>query len=144
MAKNKVAQRCVAAFVIVFPALLGLTQPAQAQRMGQYLLLFRDKIGTPFRIDQPGQFLSARSVARRQRQQIAVTERDLPVSPTYVQGLRQAGARVLYTSRWLNAALVEATAAQLPALLALTYVQGLETGRLLNNARLAPGSPASA
>lgn len=117
--------------------MLLVAETAQAQRIGQYLLLFRDKTGTPFRVSQPEQFLAARSVARRQRQHIAITDRDLPVSPTYVQGLRQAGAKVLYTSRWLNAALIEATTAQLPALLALPYVQGLETGRVLNNARLA-------
>lgn len=112
--------------------LLG-ARPVQAQRLGQYLLLFRDKANTPFTTSQPTQFLSARSVARRQRQGIPVTSRDLPVTPTYVQGLRQAGARVLYTSRWLNAALVEAHSALLPTLLALPYVQGLETGRVLNN-----------
>lgn len=136
MAWNNTAQLRVVAILLVLLIACCAAGTAQAQRVGQYLLLFRDKAGTPFRIDQPGQFLSARSVARRQRQQIAVTERDLPVSPTYVQGLRQAGARVLYTSRWLNAALVEVTAAQLPALLALPYVQGIETGRVLNNARL--------
>lgn len=141
MARNNPAQLRVAAPFVILSALLALTQPVQAQRVGQYLLLFRDKAGTSFRTDQPIQFLSARSVARRQRQQIPITERDLPVSPAYVQGLRQAGARVLYTSRWLNAALVEATTTQLPTLLALPYVQGLETGRVLNNARLAPAGP---
>ncbi len=116
--------------------LLAVAAPATAQRTGQYLLLFRDKTATPFRVDQPEKFLSARAILRRQKQQIPVSNRDLPVVPAYVQGLRQAGARVLYTSRWLNAALVEATAAQLPALLALPYVGGLETGRVLNNARV--------
>lgn len=141
MARNNTAQLRVAASILFFLASVCAAQLAQAQRAGQYLLLFRDKAGTSFRTDQPAQFLSARAVVRRQRQRIAITERDLPVSATYVQGLRQAGARVLYTSRWLNAALVEATAAQLPALLALPYVKGLETGRVLNNARLAPTSP---
>ncbi|WP_375448007.1 S8 family serine peptidase [uncultured Fibrella sp.] len=135
MARNNPAQLLVAATLMLICA-LSAANPARAQRASQYLLLFRDKVGTSFQIDKPETFLSPRSVARRQRQQIAITERDLPVSATYVQGLRQAGARVLYTSRWLNAALVEATAAQLPALLALPYVQGLETGRVLNNARL--------
>ncbi|MEZ0609375.1 S8 family serine peptidase [Fibrella sp. WM1] len=118
--------------LLLLMLLLG-ARPMQAQRPGQYLLIFRDKANTPFSVSQPTQFLSARSVARRQRQGIAITSRDLPVTPAYVQGLRQAGARVLYTSRWLNAALVEANSALLPTLLALPYVQGLETGRVLNN-----------
>lgn len=113
--------------------LLLMARPTQAQRLGQYLLLFRDKANSPFTTSQPTQFLSARSVARRQRQGIAISNRDLPVSPTYLQGLRQAGARVLYLSRWLNAALIEVPVGTLPTLLALPYVQGLETGRVLNN-----------
>lgn len=136
MAQNNITQLRVAAFLFTVCSLIGTINPALAQRSGQYLLLFRDKASTSFRTDKPEAFLSQRSIDRRQRQHIAITERDLPVSSAYVQGLRQAGARVLYTSRWLNAALVEATAAQLPALLALPYVQGLETGRVLNNARL--------
>ena len=136
MVRNNTAQLRVAAFLIVLLVSLLTAKMASAQRKGQYLLLFRDKTGTPFQIAQPDKFLSARAVLRRQQQQISVTERDLPVVPTYVQGLRQAGATVLYTSRWLNAALVESTAAQLPALLAMPYVKGLETGRVLNNARL--------
>jgi serine protease AprX len=118
--------------ILVLWLLLGLLQ-AHAQRLGQYLLVFRDKAGTSFNTGQPEQFLSARAVARRQRQGIAIRERDLPPTGTYVQGLRNAGGRVLYTSRWLNAALVEATAAQVQTMLALPYVARLETGRVLNN-----------
>lgn len=111
-------------------------ESAWAQRPGLYLLRFRDKVDTPFRTGQPEQFLSARSISRRQRQGIAVTERDLPVNPVYVQGLRQAGAKVVYTSRWLNAALVEIATTGLAPLLALSYVAGQETGRVLNNVRI--------
>ena len=136
MAQNRLFQRRVAASLSLLFLLFFSPKTAQAQRVGQYLLLFRDKAGTSFRTDRPEQFLSARSVARRQRQSIATSERDLPVTSAYTDGLRRAGARVLYTSRWLNAALVEAFPAQLPALLALPYVRGLETGRVLNNARL--------
>ena len=136
MAQNRLFQHHIAASLALLFLLFFGPKTAQAQRMGQYLFLFRDKAGTSFRTDRPEQFLSARSVARRQRQGIVTTERDLPVTPAYTDGLRRAGARVLYTSRWLNAALVEALPAQLPALLALPYVRGLETGRVLNNARL--------
>ncbi|MBO0948516.1 S8 family serine peptidase [Fibrella forsythiae] len=138
MEQNKATPLRIKSFLLGLALLCGVAQTAQAQRVGQYLLLFRDKAGTPFQTNQPEKFLSPRSVLRRQRQRISITERDLPVSPTYVQGLRTAGANVLYTSRWLNAALVEASMAQLSALLALPYVQGLETGRVLNNARLTP------
>ena len=130
MAKNKWLIVCLLA-VAFWP-----TGSVWAQRPGLYLLRFRDKIGTPFRTHQPEQFLSARAISRRQRQGIAVTERDLPVVPAYVQGLRQAGAKVVYTSRWLNAALVEIATTNLAPLLALPYIEGRETGRVLNNVRI--------
>jgi serine protease AprX len=119
-------------FLLVGLLLLGQA-PARAQRLGQYLIVFRDKAGTSFTTNQPDKFLSARAITRRQRQGITITERDLPPTGTYVQGLRTAGAKVLYTSRWLNAALVEATAAQVNTILALPYVLRTETGRVLNN-----------
>ncbi|MBO0938723.1 S8 family serine peptidase [Fibrella sp. HMF5335] len=130
MAKNN--------WLIICLLLIGVwsAESAWAQRPGLYLLRFRDKTGTPFRTDQPERFLSARAISRRQRQGIAITERDLPVNPAYVRGLQQAGANVVYTSRWLNAALVEVATTRLAPLLALPYVAGLETNRVLNNVRI--------
>ncbi len=115
--------------------LLGqLTGFGQSTR--KYLVLLRDKAGTPYSISQPGQFLSQRAVLRRQKQNIAVQERDLPVNPAYVKGIQQAGASVWYTSRWLNAVLIEGNDATLTAVQALPFVKGLEFGRSLANARI--------
>ncbi|MDX1628738.1 MAG: S8/S53 family peptidase, partial [Fulvivirga sp.] len=41
-------------------------------------------------------------------QGIDITPQDLPVSPTYVQGVKDAGGEVFYTSKWFNAALIQA------------------------------------
>lgn len=102
----------------------------------KYLVLLKDKAGTPFTVDKPEAFLSKRSIERRQRQGIAVTSRDLPVNPSYVTQIRQTGAKVWYTSRWLNAVLVEATSAQLTAVRNLAFVTGTEFNRALFSARL--------
>lgn len=107
----------------------------QAQT-AKYLVLLKDKTGTPFTTDKPTAFLSQRSVDRRTRQGIAVTSRDLPVNPTYVTQIRQTGAKVWYASRWLNAVLVEATSVQMTAIRALSFVAGTEFNRALSNARL--------
>ncbi len=121
--------------------LLGL-QPGFGQRPGKYLVLLRDKAGTPYSLDQPGRFLSSRSVLRRQKQAIPLRERDLPVNPSYVTQIREAGAKIWFTSRWLNAVLVEADKAVIDRLQALPVVKGLEFGRSLANARLdAPSQP---
>ncbi|RZK63017.1 MAG: hypothetical protein EOO59_00950, partial [Hymenobacter sp.] len=89
----------------------------------KYLVYFRDKAASPYSITQPQQFLSARSLARRTKQNIAIKPRDLPVNPSYVAQLRAvAGTQVWYTSRWLNAAVVVCDEALLPTLLALPCV----------------------
>lgn len=103
----------------------------------KYLVLFKDKTGTPFTIDQPQQFLSPRSISRRAKQKIAITSRDLPVNPSYLAQIRQTGAKVWYSSRWLNAALVEANTSQLAAIQQFSFYKGIEFGKILANARVA-------
>lgn len=119
--------------------LIGLLLLSQLPGFGQttrkYLVLLRDKTGTPYRVDRPDQFLSQRSILRRQKQAIPVLERDLPVNPTYVTQIQQAGAKIWYTSRWLNAVLVEATDAAIATIQTLPIVKGLEFGGSLANAR---------
>ena len=109
---------------------------ASKAQNAKYLVLLKDKTGTTFTTDKPEVFLSKRSVERRMRQGIKVSTRDLPVNPTYVAQLRQTGAKIWYTSRWLNAVLVEGTAAQLTTIRGLAFVSGVEFNRPLANARL--------
>lgn len=106
------------------------------QTTRKYLVLLRDKTGTPYSISRPEQFLSQRAIQRRQKQNIAVGERDLPVSPAYVAQIRQTGATVWYSSRWFNAVLVDATEATIAAVQQLPFVKGLEFGRSLTGARV--------
>ena len=116
--------------------LLALIQlSAFGQTTRKYLVLLRDKANTPYSISRPEQFLSQRSILRRQKQNITIQERDLPVNPAYVTQLQQAGAKVWFTSRWLNAVLVEANDATITAVQKLPFVKGLEFSRSLSNAR---------
>ena len=104
--------------------------PAAAQgTVRRHLVYFRDKAGTPYSVAQPEAFLSARAVARRTRQGIAILPRDLPVSPAYVAQLRAVSGRpqVLYTSRWFNAALVSCDSATLARISVLPVVRGAAT-----------------
>lgn len=127
-------------FIGIFCLLTASIAPAQtAQR---YLVVLRDKANSPFSTSRPEQFLSARAVTRRAKQNIALTERDLPVNPAYVSQIRAAGAEVLNTSRWLNAVLIRSTPANLQKVLALPFAKALEYGQTIGNARLA--TPAEA
>ncbi len=97
--------------------------------------MLKDKAGSPYSLNNPSDFLSSRSVERRLRQNIPLKEKDLPVNPVYVTAIRQAGAKVWYQSRWLNAVLMEADENTLQAVLKLTFVKGLENSGALANAR---------
>ncbi|RAK70064.1 S8 family serine peptidase [Hymenobacter edaphi] len=113
----------LAALTLAAPAAQAQSSPVQ-----RHLVYFRDKTGTPYTVAQPQAFLSARAVQRRTRQGIAVLPRDLPVTPAYATQVRNtAGVRLLYTSRWFNAAVVECSATALAQLQALPFVRTATT-----------------
>ncbi|MCJ8163686.1 S8 family serine peptidase [Pontibacter sp. E15-1] len=102
----------------------GGSQAAEEQKR---LVYFTDKANTPFSISQPQDFLSAKALERRQRQQIPLSVRDLPVDPAYVTAVQNEGVRVLYTSRWFNAAVVQCSAQKLQEIEALPFVKKTRT-----------------
>ncbi|RSK49850.1 S8 family serine peptidase [Hymenobacter rigui] len=94
----------------------------------KHLVYFKDKAGTPFTVTNPQAFLSARAIQRRQRQNIAILPRDLPVSPAYVQQVKAVpGTQLWYTSRWFNAAIVACDSATLQQVQALSCVRSAQT-----------------
>jgi subtilisin family serine protease len=106
-----------------------LAKPVAAQgTVRRHLVYFRDKANSPYSLNQPQAFLSARSLARRAKQSIAVLPRDLPVNPAYVAQVRGvAGAQVVYTSRWFNAVVVSCDSAALRNIAALPAVRQSQT-----------------
>jgi hypothetical protein len=102
--------------------LLFLTTFAARAQDSQYFVFFKDKAGTPYSLSTPSQFLSERSIARRQKQNISISEEDLPVDPDYVSQVKSSGAIVFYTSRWWNGALIEASSAAIISVNALPFV----------------------
>jgi serine protease AprX len=53
--------------------LLLLPFASTAQTTQRYLVLLRDKANSPYSVSQPEPYLSARAVARRAKQNIAIT-----------------------------------------------------------------------
>jgi len=87
--------------------LLLILRPAPAQdTIFKFLVGFTDKAGTPYNIDNPSEFLSERSIERRLRYSIPVMESDLPVNPAYVDSIMFPGVSLIYTSKWLNSAVI--------------------------------------
>ncbi len=108
----------------LIPLLLLLSINVTAQVAPErYWVRFTDKQSTPYSVNAPEQFLSARSIERRQRQGIPIDLTDLPVDPQYVAQVVATGAEVLCVSRWMNSVVVRASSpAVLDAIEALPFV----------------------
>ena len=107
-------------------ACLVLALAFRAQAQNRYVVHFTDKNGTPYTVGEPEAFLSQRAIDRRARQGIAVANEDLPVTPSYVDQIRNLGITTAFQSKWLNAVLVEADPSQIPAISALSFVEMVE------------------
>lgn len=105
--------------------LMALAMPVFGQ-MNRYMVFFKDKEGTPYSIDSPLEFLSAKALARRDKHDVAVSQFDFPPNPAYLQQLRETGAEVYFATRWMNGALVQCDAAQATTIQALGSVDRVE------------------
>lgn len=101
--------------------LLVVFQYGYAQK-DRYVIFFKDKAGSSFSVNQPEEFLSARSILRRQNQNIAIEENDLPVNADYVNQIKALGIETYFTTRWLNGVLVQATAEEIAQVESLEIV----------------------
>lgn len=106
--------------LVFFCLVISLIAQAQTNR---YFVFFKDKTGTPYSISNPSEFLSSKSIARRQKQGIVTTEEDLPVNPTYVAQVKTTGAKTFFTSRWWNGVLVETNTTTISTINYLPFVK---------------------
>src|SRR5262245_32589830 len=87
--------------------LLGLSSNAQYSR---YIIRFTDKNKSPFSLNQPGKYLSAKALERRSRYNISIDSTDLPINPAYLDSVQKAGAvTLLNKSKWLNQVAIQTT-----------------------------------
>lgn len=111
--------------IIFFCLLLSLSYELSAQFPSKYWVKFTDKNGSPYTIGNPSAFLTARSIARRTNQGIAIDMTDIPVNQTYINQVNGTGAQVFQRSKWMNAAIVIVNnATQLSAINSLSCVAG--------------------
>lgn len=109
---------------LVLPVFLLTTWCANAQDH-RFMVFFQDKNGS-FSIESPSEFLSQRAITRRIKQNIEITEEDLPVNSTYPAALESTGALVYYTTKWLNGALIQTDSSKLTDILSLPFVTSVE------------------
>ena len=91
----------------LFTALLcGGTFLLSAQVSSFWRVTFRDKPQTSHSLTRPTEFLSERSLARRQKQGIATDTTDLPVSNAYLQAIAPYTDSLLCVLKWSNSAII--------------------------------------
>ena len=88
----------------------------------RYIIFLKDKANSPYQINNPSAYLSARAIARRNAMNIAIDSADIPVNPSYLNSIANTGARIFNTSRWFNSVTVQADTNQVIAIGALNYV----------------------
>lgn len=110
----------------IITVLLILMSSVARGQDGRYMVFFKDKAGSTFSVDNPEQFLSQRSIERRTRHQITISEEDIPVNADYVSQVSATGAEVWYSSKWVNGVLVQVDNGELGDILALSFVQDAE------------------
>ncbi|MDN5349109.1 MAG: serine protease AprX [Bacteroidales bacterium] len=118
-------------FLLIFFSLYISTSMNAQVAPEKYWVQFTDKIGTPYSLDAPEEFLTDRAIQRRLVQGIDFVENDLPVNPEYIEGVANTGANLLYVSKWINGVSIQTTDADvLDAIAALPYVA--ETLKMTN------------
>lgn len=89
----------------------------------KYYIQFTDKNDSPYSIDNPEEFLTQRSLDRRAKYSIEITEQDIPVNPSYLEGVGATGAELLFPTKWLNGVTIYTTSSTvIDDVLALPYV----------------------
>ena len=72
-----------------------------------YRISLNDKLNSPYTLDNPTQWLSQKSIQRRQRQGLQLDSTDLPVSPLYLKTIKAIkGIAIVGKSRWNNTVVI--------------------------------------
>ena len=92
----------------------------------RYIVRLKDKGSNPYTLSNPAAYLTNRALQRRTRYSIAIDSADLPITPSYIDSIRLAGAvTIINTSKWLNQVAIQTTdAAALTKINALPFVIG--------------------
>lgn len=99
--------------------------PVNVSAQTKYFIGFTDKQNSTYSVDKPNEFLSARAIERRQKQGIAITTDDLPVSSTYINQVAQIATTIHYPLRWFNGVVATLTPQQLTAIQELSFVKSV-------------------
>jgi serine protease AprX len=101
--------------------LIGISLPASSQ-INRYFVFFKDKNNSSYSISDPTKFLTQKSLDRRKKQNIIITEEDLPVNASYVAQIKALSVKTYFTSKWWNGVLVQTDNSMVASINALPFV----------------------
>lgn len=111
-------------FCVGFLFFLVLVISAQAQ--DRYAVYFKYKPQAGLSLTKPQEFLTQKAIDRRNREGIQADSLDLPVSAKYLEEVTVLSDYVLYSSKWMNAAILVTDQTGAEQMQALPYVEKVE------------------
>ncbi len=106
--------------------LLLLTFGSVEAQPHRYMVFLSDKDASNYSLEEPTAFLSQKAIERRLSQGIDLTEEDIPVSQEYVNQISAVGVSVFFSSKWMNALLVQMDEQLIPEVEAFSFVDSIE------------------
>lgn len=88
-------------FILLGVALMAVGAKAQQDTL-KYRISLKDKAATTYSLKQPETFLSAKAIARRQKQNLPIDSTDLPVCRKYIDEIRRQGVNIVVAGKWEN------------------------------------------
>lgn len=88
----------------------------------RYAIHYKYKPQDLYTLENPNEFLTEASIARRLKQGIGLDSLDLPVSPKYIDLIQPLVQSVYYHSHWLNASVVVAHSEEVDVIQSLDFV----------------------
>ena len=128
---------------IIFFCFLNLLSTSFVISQNRYFVYLKDKSNSTFSISAPEKFLSKRSIDRRKNQNISINSLDIPVNLNYINQIKTAGAKIIGSSKWLNAVLVETNPEILGKISKLEFVKNIDGNQDIRGAKVATISKTS-
>ncbi|OOG72371.1 S8 family serine peptidase [Algoriphagus sp. A40] len=96
------------------------------QAQDRYAVYFKYKPQSALTLSKPQEFLTQKAIDRRTREGIQADSLDLPVSAKYLEQVAPISKYVLYSSKWMNAAVLVTDQKGAEQMEALPFVQKVE------------------
>ena len=111
----------------IFTILAGNLSLFAAAQTELVFVFFKDKPNKSVFYNNPLSELSQKSLDRRNKLGIDLTDQDAPIEVSYIQNIKNLGFTVTDYSKWLNGVAVNATASQITQLSGQSYVDHVES-----------------